>query len=192
MPRPSAFPPLGDRGDDRRLALVADASVRAARPGDAEQIAAVQLSTWRTAYGSVLPVDLPPTDDVAAAWRGAVTDPPGPGHHVLVALENEELVGFAALVPDEDDPGTGRVSALLVEPRWGRRGHGSRLLAAVVDHARGDGRRLLRTWVPERDDASTGFFESAGWERDGWVRTLDGDAATVREIGLHTSLAEVT
>ena len=31
------------------------------------------------------------------------------------------------------------LSTLLVEPRWGRRGHGSRLVAASVDHWRGDG-----------------------------------------------------
>ena len=36
-------------------------------------------------------------------------------------------------------PGTAAVTDLLVEPRWGRRGHGSRLLAASVDLWREDG-----------------------------------------------------
>ena len=28
-------------------------------------------------------------------------------------------------------------------------------------------------WLPESDRVSAGFFESAGWARDGWARTLD-------------------
>ena len=43
---------------------------------------------------------------------------------------------------------TAQIAPLLVEPRWGRRGHGSRLLAAAVDHARADGFTRLITWVP--------------------------------------------
>ena len=67
---------------------------------------------------------------------------------MLVALEQNTVVGFAAFGPaelagdEQPDPGRARRprwSTLLVEPRWGRRGHGSRLLAAVADLARRDG-----------------------------------------------------
>ena len=65
-----------------------------------------------------------------------------------------------------------------MEPRWGRRGHGSRLLAAVADVARGGGAARLQVWLPETDGVSAGFYESAGWAPDGWARTLDtGDAS---------------
>lgn len=123
-------------------------------------------------------------------WRAAIETPPGPGYHVLAALEGETLVGFAALEPDADTDEAALVTTLLVEPRWGRRGHGSRLLAAVVDHARVDRRTALRAWVLERDTASVGFYESAGWARDGWVRTLEPDGTAIREIRLHTALDE--
>jgi GNAT superfamily N-acetyltransferase len=49
------------------------------------------------------------------------------------------------------------ITALLVEPRWGRRGHGSRLLAAVVDLARTGGFRTGVTWVLQADTASLGI-----------------------------------
>ena len=62
---------------------------------------------------------------------------------------------IAAFGPDADaqpdDPdveATDAIAALLVEPRWGRRGHGSRLLSAIVELARLDGVRRLVAWVP--------------------------------------------
>jgi L-amino acid N-acyltransferase YncA len=112
---------------------------------------------------------------------------------VLVASEGEILVGFAAAGPSgEEDAvaGEAAVAALLVEPRWGRRGHGSRLLAAAVDHLRADAMTRLVAWVPDGDRASIAFYTSAGWERDGAVRTLEAEGGTVREIRWHVSLEE--
>jgi GNAT superfamily N-acetyltransferase len=77
---------------------------------------------------------------------------------------------------------------VLVEPRWGRRGHGSRLLAAAVDHARTDGMTRAVIWLPEEDQVSRTFFLSAGWQPDGLVRALDTGAGELREIRLHVGL----
>ncbi|CAN5867746.1 GNAT family N-acetyltransferase [soil metagenome] len=170
---------------------MADASVRPARAADAPEIARVQLFTWRTAYGGHLPDDVLAAmghDETEQVWRRAVETPPGPGYHVLVALEGDTLVGFAGLEPEHEQVDTALVTTLLVEPRWGRRGHGSWLLAALVDHAEADRRATLQAWVLERDTASIGFYESAGWARDGWVRTLEPDGTAIREIRLHTTL----
>lgn len=171
---------------------MADASVRPARAADAAEIARLQLATWRTAYADYLPEDVLAAtghDHAEQVWRSAVETPPGAGYHVLVALEGDTLVGFAALEPDARDDAA-VVTTLLVEPRWGRRGHGSRLLAAIVDHAKADTRATLQAWVLERDQASTAFYVSAGWARDGWVRTLEPAGTAIREIRLHTSLVE--
>ncbi|MGH3493661.1 MAG: GNAT family N-acetyltransferase [Sciscionella sp.] len=177
---------------------MADVSVRAARPADAGEIGRIQVDTWRTAYESILPAPIREalTVELAAeAWRDAVLEPPSPRHHVLVALEQERTVGFAAVGPADDlqvdDPApesTVEISPLLVEPRWGRRGHGSRLLAAVVDHVRGDGMTRGLVWIPETDTTSREFYLSAGWAPDGLVRALDTGAGELREIRLHTSL----
>lgn len=172
---------------------MADASVRPARAADVGQIARIQLDTWRTAYSGFLPTAA--LDEVTAQladaqWAAAVTDPPSPRHRVLVAQERDSIVGFVAVEPDPDDPSAAVIATMLVEPRWGRRGHGSRMLAAVVDHARDDGSRRLTAWVFDRDRASVGFYESAGWSRDGWTRTLDAADTPVREVRLHTALVE--
>ncbi len=173
--------------------------MRLARPEDAESIARVQLVTWRTAYRSLLPAAvLDDWDEAAAvdAWRAAVVTPPTPGHGVLVALDGPELTGFAAFGPAEvttdeqpllDGP-TNEVTALLVEPRWGRRGHGSRLLAAVADLSAAAGVRRLLLWLPEEDAVTGRFLEGAGWASDGWVRTLDTGSSTLRQLRWQTLL----
>ena len=174
---------------------MADVAVRAARHGDVPEIARIQVETWRTAYRRFLPagvLEALTVQRAEEAWAAAVEAPPTPAHRVLVATEREWLVGFAAVGPSTEDDATAgdaMVAALLVEPRWGRRGHGSRLLAAAVDHLRGDGVTRLAAWVPEGDRASAAFYESAGWARDGTVRTLEADGGAVREARWHISLA---
>jgi GNAT superfamily N-acetyltransferase len=186
-----------------RLTGTADASVRPARPSDAPEIARIQAVTWRTAYRAVLPMELLDEWDEAAAtasWHAAVGNPPTPGHGVLVALERQSVVGFVAYGPAEltagetSDPAgpTTEVSTLLVEPRWGRRGHGSRLLAAVADLARQSGAGRLQTWLLEPDEVSAGFYESAGWALDGWARTLDTGGSPLREVRWHALIDDDT
>ena len=182
--------------------------VRPARPDDAGEIARIQLATWRTAYRRVLPrhvLDELDEDFLAARWRPAIEAPPSPEHRVFVAVEQAETgsaypVGFAAagpaddaaLAPDEDPaalgPRAAAITELLVEPRWGRRGHGSRLLAACVAGWREDGRRTAVAWAFEDDSATRGFLRSAGWAPDGARRALDMDDVLVPQLRLHTAI----
>jgi GNAT superfamily N-acetyltransferase len=181
-----------------RLTGTAAVSVRPARAADAADLARVQTVTWRTAYRSVLPATVLDEWDEAAAgevWRSAVVRPPTPAHGVLVAVDGEAVVGFAAYGPPEVSPDTPtpagpttEVAALLVEPRWGRRGHGSRLLAALADLAGATGATRLAMWVPEVDDVTARFLQSAGWAREGWARTLDTGGDPLRELRWHADL----
>jgi len=179
---------------------VADVSVRPAAVTDAAEIARLQTQTWQLAYRDVLPVQVLDSLDPAqfeAAWHQAIVAPPSEQHRVLIATEGENRVGFAAFGPDADrleaDPEpehTAAISALLVEPRWARRGHGSRLLAAIADLAAADGMRRLVAWVATGDFASLEFYRSAGWDADGAQRGLDTGAGTVAELRLHTTLVD--
>ena len=188
-----------------------DVHVRLARPEDAGAIARLQLSTWRTAYAQVVPaavLDALGEELATDQWLSAIVEPPTSRHHVFVAYEGETSVGFAATGPatpddlatsdeegptaagDDWHPTTLAVSALLVEPRWGRRGHGSRLLAAVMDLARTDGFLQAVTWALDADAATRSFLESAGWGPDGTGRVLDMDGVGVPELRLTTSLTD--
>ncbi|MEU9506562.1 GNAT family N-acetyltransferase [Micromonospora sp. NPDC048170] len=180
--------------------------VRPARPEDAGEIARIQLATWRVAYRRILPRHVLDNLDeawLARRWRAAVQEPPSGTHRVLVAVEQAEqsyLVGFAAsgpadaeaLAPDEPaealGPGVAAVTDLLVEPRWGRRGHGSRLLAATVDLWRSDGFTRALAWAFDDDAATRKFLTSTGWELDGAARALDVEDMLVGQVRLHVAV----
>jgi len=182
--------------------------VRPARPDEADEIARIQLSTWRTAYRRLLPrhvLDEMEPQWLAQRWRAAVEAPPSDRHRVLVAVEqagSSYLVGFAAIGPADEaalapgeeagalDAGTAAITELLVEPRWGRRGHGSRLLAASVDLWREDGFGTAVAWAYERDAATLAFLTGAGWAPDGAHRALDVDDLLVPQRRLHVALGE--
>ena len=83
---------------------------------------------------------------------------------------------------------TAEVTALLVEPRWGRRGHGARLLAAAVDGWQADGVRTVVAWVWEADPASRAFLDSAGWAQDGLRRGLDTGDGVRTQVRLHVDV----
>lgn len=178
--------------------------VRPARTTDAPEIARIQLTTWRTAYRTLLPrtiLDGLDEAEMTEAWLAAITEPPTPRHRVLIAVEQADedyIAGFAAagpadheaLAPDEkplpDD--VVAVTDLIVEPRWGRRGHGSRLLAASVDLWREDGFTTAVAWAYQQDTVTTTFLTSAGWEPDGVTRALDVDDLLVAQLRLHAAL----
>jgi GNAT superfamily N-acetyltransferase len=181
--------------------------VRPARPEDAAEIARIQLATWRTAYRRMFPPHVLANLDeayLARGWTEAITATPSPRHRVLVAIEQGEAasttVGFAAsgpadeqaLAPEEDalSDDVVAVTDLLVEPRWGRRGHGSRLLSACVDLWREDGFKSAVAWAYDADQAMQKFLTSSGWEPDGTGRALDVDDMLVPQLRLHVALDE--
>jgi GNAT superfamily N-acetyltransferase len=172
---------------------MAVASVRAATPDDVDEIIRIQSSTWRTAYAELVPeAALERLSGPAArqAWTAAIRA--GDGNHVFVATEGRWTVGFCAVTadpgPDEPVTGDGRapgqLAALLVEPRWGRRGHGGRLFSAAAAALRARGAPVGSAWVPERDVASRAFYARRDWEADGLVRVLDAGDRELREIRL--------
>ena len=161
-----------------------DVSVRPARADDAAGVAAVSLASWRGPYAGLLPtgaLDGVTVDDLAEQWRTTLASLPSSRHLVVVALEGADVVGHA-LVEPASDPDTGvdtsELVDLVVHPDRQRRGHGSRLLAAVVDIARSTGVVELTTWVVDSDAPRTSFLVSAGFADDGAERTLDTGPGT--------------
>jgi GNAT superfamily N-acetyltransferase len=169
---------------------MAIAAVRAATPQDVDEIIRIQVTTWRTAYAELVPeAALQRLSGPAAreAWTAAVSA--GPEHHVLVATEGEWTVGFCAAGPaDPEEPEiTGehaQIVTLLVEPRWGRRGHGRRLIAEAFTRLAAGGASSGIAWLPEQDVASRAFYDRIGWDPDGMGRTLDAGDRELRELRL--------
>lgn len=154
--------------------------------------AATMKATLVAALGHDLPDEISHqiTDDALAKnWSESVTAPPSPSYRILTAVEGAAIVGFAAIAPadqalagdPEDNPGILEILALEVPRNNGRKGHGSRLLAAIADFAEQDRVSELQVWIMVGDDAKTRFFQSAGFAPRGIQRSLDLGTEQVTE-----------
>jgi GNAT superfamily N-acetyltransferase len=178
----------------------ADVSVRVAWADDAEAIAAVQLRTWPSTYGDLVPVASIPSgpeaeEAAAAAWRASFEKPGDARNRVLVALERNRVCGFVitcpAADPDADPVADAELRELTIDPGERRKGHGSRLLQAAADTMTADRFTRAVTWVPVRDDALRAFLTDAGWAPDGAHRELELDESgdvRLKQVRLHTAL----
>ena len=175
--------------------------VRLARTSDVDRVAGVNVRSWRQRFAGLLPPDvldaLDPRD-LALVWAGAILNPPTPAARLLVAVADDEVLGYAAVGPSPDpdaDPDTGELSALEVDPDAQRRGHGSRLLAAAVDLAREAGWTTLHAWCALDDEPRRAFLQSTGWGPDSAFRDLavgwdEDEPRVVREVRLVTWVDE--
>lgn len=114
---------------------------------------------------------------MASSWSKTLTVPPSSGQGVYVATEVDTPVGFVAITPavaESGEPGTAtEILALDVAEGSRGSGHGSRMLAAVADLARGAGSVHLQVWLAAGEEDKIRFFQSAGFAPAGTRRTLD-------------------
>lgn len=187
-------------------------SVRLALPFEAEQLAAVQRRAWTTDLPAPVSAALLAQADLAAmatAWQAAIVRPPLATCRVLVAVaastpavvesgtaSEQRVAGFAVVGPsgdpDADPSRDAAVVEFVIDPVARRRGHGSRLMHAVVDTARADGFGELTWWVGSTDDVLRGFLTEAGWAPDGAHHEIgtDDDAGVVlRQVRLRTDIS---
>jgi ribosomal protein S18 acetylase RimI-like enzyme len=196
-PHAHAHPHEHDYEQAHEHGPVADASVRVARPSDAPAVGLVQAVVFREAYAAVLAPEVVAAFEprpFANAWRATLEGDQSGDGVLLVACAGEQVVGFAAVGASDDadaGPGTAELLVLGVHPDARRQGHGSRLLHAVVDTARGRGRQELAAWVLASDDATRAFLIAAGMAADGAQRerVVAEDGATARELRLSASVA---
>jgi len=176
--------------------------VRLARTPDVDGIAAVNVRSWRQRFGEVLPeATLAALDprDLAMVWASGILNPPTPNHRLLVAVEDQDVRGYAAVGPSQDPDAEsldGELVAFEVDPDHQRQGHGSRLLAAAVDHARSSGFDSLTVWCPVGDEPRRAFLQSVGWGPDSAFRDIvvgeqaDGGDLVAREVRLVVGISE--
>jgi len=177
----------------------ADVSVRVAWSADAAAIAAVQVATWRETYAGLLPPEVVESLDAeqfADQWARSLDKPADARNRVLVALERNDVRGFAVTGPctdpDADAVVDGEIAELVVAADVRGQGHGSRLLQASVDTLRQDRFTRAVMWLRVGDDASRRFLTEAGWASDGAHRELDLDgtgAVRVKQVRLHAALS---
>src|SRR5580692_12863 len=149
--------------------------VRPARAGDADDLARVQVASWRSRLAGIVPPSLLGEltgEEASAVWRGrwreAIGSPPTSRHRVLTAVSGappREVVGFVSAGPATDAdrwPGTdAEIYELRVSPERTGQGHDSRLVHAAADTLVGEGFQTVSIWVLEADAGLRRFLESS-------------------------------
>ncbi len=170
--------------------------VRLALPGEAAAVARLQRDAWaqpdHPGHAMAPEIDL---DELAGVWERSIVRPPVASARVLVAVSDQEVVGFVAVAPSDDRDAVatdGLVTELVVAPGADRDGHLSRLVQAAVDTMRADGFTTAYWWVVATDDALRAHLRDSGWAPDGAHAVLRGDDGEVRVrlVRLHTDIRE--
>jgi GNAT superfamily N-acetyltransferase len=171
---------------------MADASVRPAVPQDAVAITRIQRAAVAADHPQLSAEVLQAFSSPAAeaVWIEAIERPPSGAHRVLCALDSRDVVGFAVLAPPSDPDVDGReLHELRVHPDAARAGHGSRLLAAVVDVLRPDHVHSLTCWASAATPLED-LLAATGWAPDGSTRELDAAGARVTQRRWATRLSD--
>jgi leucine dehydrogenase len=138
--------------------------LRAAGPGDAENMALLHADSWRRHYRGAYSDAFLDGDVVAdrrSVWSSRLSAPSGSA--TVVAEDDTGLAGFVHVVFDEDGRWGSLVDNLHVTQHRRRTGLGTALLsraaAAVTERARGNAMYL---WVLEQNTAAQEFYRALG------------------------------
>lgn len=156
-----------------------DGSVRRATLADAEAIGRVHYVTHLETYTGKFPegvIESNPPERRARMWTRVISDGVG---EVWVAERENEIVGFAAAGPSNDDSSPCELELWSIYLLAAR--HGSGLGQALLDAVLGD--RPASFWVLADNPRAIAFYRRNGFETDGTDR-IDERYGNVREVRL--------
>ncbi len=153
--------------------------VRRAVVEDADAIERVRTDTWRDAYRGLMPDSLLDGLGYDATRRRASMAALPPDQFVLVAEDEDAVVGFCiggrSHTPEERF--RGEVYAIYVVPEQHGRGIGRALLQAAVNELVDRDLRSMIIWVLRENAPSRRFYERMG---GAWIRDEERELVGVR------------
>jgi GNAT superfamily N-acetyltransferase len=150
--------------------------VRAAAIGDADRIAALNAAGWRAGFRGLISDAYLTAYDGLPRLRHETLAEPGDDDIQLVAVDGEEMIGWVAGGPAQEDdlgPGAYEVRACYVDPARWRTGVGRWLMAALIDRLDPGRWTHLVLWTVRDADPTNAFYVSLGMVRDGREALLD-------------------
>jgi GNAT superfamily N-acetyltransferase len=148
-------------------------TLRAATAADLMAVGALHQRSRVAAYSSFLPPEAlaDPTPEAMGHYWSERWTWERDTHLMTVAERDGELVGFTYLGPDdEDEPATGLLCAIHLEPAERGRGTGRELMVDALATMRARGWRRGALWVLRRNTAARRFYERGGWTPTGLER----------------------
>ncbi len=151
-------------------------SLRDATPADAWDIAGVHVESWQVGYRGLLPEDVLAGLSVTVRqqwWHGTLSAT-GP-RSTLLAVEEDVLLGFAAVGPSRDaERPIGELYAMYLRPAaWGR-GVGTALHGAAMIRLRSLGFDRASLWMLAGNERALHFYRREGWSSDGRSKLVTG------------------
>jgi ribosomal protein S18 acetylase RimI-like enzyme len=142
---------------------MSEIAIRAARPGDARQIARLDVETWRSTYAGILTTPFLvglSTRRREVGWAGVIEREP---RDVCVAVDADgDILGFGSCGRNRDHKEfAGEVFTLYVAPDWQNQGVGRRLLIALFGRLVAQGCRSAIIWVLHENPARF-FYQRLG------------------------------
>jgi ribosomal protein S18 acetylase RimI-like enzyme len=140
--------------------------LRRARLSDAPAIATVEVASWRTTYGGIVPEDYlsrMTAEEHAERWARLLARP-GSLDMTFVVEEEDRVVGFAKGGPEREGDlrFVGELYAIYLLEEVQRQGHGRALAEAVAEALLRRGLRSMLVWVLRDNLGARRFYESLG------------------------------
>ena len=137
-------------------------------PADADAVATLHATSWRSAYRGMLPDDFLDNGvdaDRQAVWRERLQGPAtAPSFGIVAEDDSGRLVGFTYVLPGHDPVWGSLVDNLHVHPDVKGGGIGRRLLQAVARELGPAHTQPLHLWVLEANEPAKRFYARLGAE----------------------------
>ena len=171
--------------------------VRAPTLADVDELARINVDTWRATYDGLMPPERLDMDieDYRRSWIDNVTKG-RPGVGFWLVEDDAGVAGYAVAGryrvqqdadPDEDVRGLGELYAIYVDPPRQGRGLGLMLHHAAVAGLRRDYREAA-VWALAANTASLRWYERQGWVADGATSLFEAAGEYLPEVRLRLPL----
>ena len=172
--------------------------IATARPENAQELAALHVLSWQSAYAGIIPAEYLAqlsVDSRAASWREWIER----GELCLLAWEDEapaadgpRAIGFVSCgkCRDPDRPDTwGEIWAIYVLPSHWSQGVGRALWLHACGQLRQQGFTHVSVWVLAGNERAIRFYRRAGLEADaGVTKPIEIGGQTLVELRYHAGL----
>ncbi|WP_137814162.1 GNAT family N-acetyltransferase [Gandjariella thermophila] len=165
-------------------------TVRRAGAADAEEIARINVASWRHAYRGIVPdavLDRMLPESRVPGWRRWLALPAPAA--VFVAVDATGRIGAYCGVDAVREEGdrhadlpTGELCAIYVDPPNLGTGAGRAVHDAGVWHLAEQGFRYAVLWVLEANTSARRFYRSRGWRADGGSKQYEAGEAQLPEV----------
>lgn len=143
-------------------------TLRPMTAADADSVAALHATSWRSAYRGMLPDDYLDGDLVGerqAVWRERLRSAPQPGHFGIVAEDAAGgMIGFAFVIPGDDPTWGTLIDNLHVHPELKGAGLGRQLMQAVARQLGASHTQPVYLWVLDANEPAKRFYARMGAE----------------------------